>query len=318
VAADIKPGWSRPSTILFVSEIPTNETAFGSALAQAAEVGADLILFHAYDTSAITPLENSRIDYGDHSAAFAGKLCLDRLAQRASDLGIRCKVVVRPGLAAEQILRFLSERKIDRVVMGSHSPGPIGSQLVGSVAEAVLRKAIVPVCIVGPSVFEGSYRTVAARNILCDVSAMGVSHMVARFGAEVAASYHADLILQQVIPPQQRAEVLADRTIDQIEAELPSLVPVRLQHKVSVRAKVALGDPTEELLCVCRTQQAHLIVLGVRDMSHFAAVTRASPVFKVVADAHCPVIALSPIVLADCGVKEDRPRSFEAYMAGVF
>jgi CO dehydrogenase/acetyl-CoA synthase epsilon subunit len=56
--------------------------------------------------------------------------------------------------------------------------------LVGSVAEAVLRKANVPVCIVGPNVVEGTYRNVAARNILCDVSAQEVGHLVASFGTE--------------------------------------------------------------------------------------------------------------------------------------
>ena len=45
--------------------------------------------------------------------------------------------------------------------------------------------------------------------------------MVANFGAELAAEHNASLILQQVIPPQERADILDDRTIHQIEAELP-------------------------------------------------------------------------------------------------
>jgi nucleotide-binding universal stress UspA family protein len=81
---------------------------------------------------------------------------------------------------------------------------------------------------------------------------------------------------------------------------------------------VALGDPTEELLHGGRAQQANLIVLGAQDASHFAAITHASTVYKVLAYAHCPVITLSPIVLGECGVKKDRPRASEAYLAGVF
>jgi len=50
MAVVVKPGWSKPSTILFASEIPANEKAFAFALAQAAEFSANLILFHAYDT----------------------------------------------------------------------------------------------------------------------------------------------------------------------------------------------------------------------------------------------------------------------------
>ncbi len=36
MAAAIKPEWSKPSTILFASEIPANEKAFAFAVAQAA------------------------------------------------------------------------------------------------------------------------------------------------------------------------------------------------------------------------------------------------------------------------------------------
>jgi len=143
--------------------------------------------------------------------------------------------------------------------------------------------------------------------------------VVASFGAELAAEHNASLILQQVIPPQEHAEVLADRTIHQIESELSTLVPAQLQCKVSVQTSVTLGDPTEELLYQSRAQQANLIVLGAHGASHFAAITRAGTVYKVLAYAHCPVITMSPIVLAECGAREDKPRLSEVnYMAGVF
>ena len=47
MAAVVKPGWSKPSNILFAAEIPANEKAFAFALAQATEFSANLILFHA-------------------------------------------------------------------------------------------------------------------------------------------------------------------------------------------------------------------------------------------------------------------------------
>ena len=37
MAALLKPGWTKPSTILFATEIPHNEKAFSFALAQARE-----------------------------------------------------------------------------------------------------------------------------------------------------------------------------------------------------------------------------------------------------------------------------------------
>ena len=181
MTAVLKPGWSKPSTILFASEIPANEKAFAFALAQAREFGADLILFHAYDTLVVAASETSGIRYYDYAAAArAEKQHLEPLAQRVREAGVRCEVVVRPGLPADQILAFTREREIDRIVMGTHSPGPIGKLLVGSVAEAVLRTAKVPVFIVGPDVVDGSYRNFATRTILCAASLHESSAVVAR------------------------------------------------------------------------------------------------------------------------------------------
>jgi nucleotide-binding universal stress UspA family protein len=316
--ATIKPGWSKPSTILFASEFPANEKAFAFALAQAAEFGSDLVIFHVHDSVDIAAQEDSANAPDAYAQARVQKQHFEPLVQRAGNLGVHCRTVVRTGPAAEQILAFLRERRVDRVVMGTHSPGPIGKLLVGSVAEEVLRNSPVPVNIVGPNVIEGAYRHFSTRTILCSVDTHGTSRVVARFAAELAACHKASLILQHVIPHQERDEILAGRTLGQIETELPSLVPPSLQHKVGVRTRAVLGDPTEELLYQGRAQHASLIVLGAQGASRFAAITRAGVVYKVLAFAQCPVITLSPIVLAEFAAGEDHPRSSEFCLAGVF
>src|ERR1700722_2354225 len=201
----LKAAWGKPSTILFASESPANEKAFSFALAQACEFGADLILFHVCDTWVAGASETMGLRCYDNPAAaraeieFAETEFLEPLAERVRQAGLRCEIVVRAGLPADQILAFMCEREIDRVVMGTHSPGPIGKLLVGSVAEAVLRNAGVPVCIIGPNVVKGAYRNFATRTILCAVSLQEASHVVAEFAAELAAQHSASLILQHVI-----------------------------------------------------------------------------------------------------------------------
>jgi nucleotide-binding universal stress UspA family protein len=319
MAAVTKPRWSKPSTILFASEIPANEKAFAFALAQAVEFGADLIIFHAYDTLIVAASETSGIRYYDYAAAARAELkILEPPAERVREAGVQCELVVRPGLPADQILSFLREREIDRIVMGTHSPGPIGKLLVGSVAEAVLRTAKVPVHIVGPDVVDGKYRNFATRAILCAVSLQEASPIVAGFAAKLAAQHNARLILQHVIRPQERAEVLAGRSLHDVETELLMLVPPELHDKIAVQAIVVPGDPTEELLYQSRAQHADLIVMGAQGASAFAAITRHGVVYKVLAHSHCPVITLSPAILAECGVKATKPRVSEAYLAGVF
>lgn len=319
MAAVLKPGWSKPSTILFATEIPANEKAFSFALAQAKEFGSDLILFHAYDTLVVAASEASGVRYYDYAAAArTEKQHLTPFVRRAQEAGINCEIVVRPGLPADEILVYTREREIDRIVMGTHSPGPIGKLLVGSVAEAVLRTATVPVYIVGPEVVDGSYRNFATRTILCAVSFHEASVVVAAFAAELAAEHNARLILQHVIRPQERTEILAGRTLDDVEAGLMALIPTRLQGQITIQTVVVPGDPTEELLYQCHAQQADLIVLGAQGASAFAAITRHGVVYKILAHTPCPVITLSPVVLAKCGSTTEKLHPAEAYMAGVF
>src|SRR5665213_1315508 len=299
MATMLKPEWSKPTTILFASEIPADEKAFAFALAQACEFGADLALFHAYDTLAAAPAQSSGIRYYDYAAAARSEMQhLEPLAKRARAAGLRCEVAVRPGLPADQILSFAHERKIDRIVMGTHTPGPVGKLLIGSVAEVVLRSSPVPVCIVGPHVVDGSFLNFATRTVLCAVSMLETSEAVVTFAAELAAQHNARLILQHVIKPQERNQVLANHTIDDIEAELVALVPVELQDRIQIEAIVVPGDPTEELLYQGRTQQADVIVLGAQGASTFAAISRHGMVYKVLAQSQCPVMTLSPTVLA--------------------
>jgi nucleotide-binding universal stress UspA family protein len=319
MAPVMKPGWSKPSTILFASEIPANQKAFAFALAQAKEFGANLILFHAYDTLVVAASETSGIRYYDYAAAArTEKHQLEPMAKQVREAGVQCELVVRPGLAADQVLAFSREREIDRIVMGTHSPGAIGKLLVGSVAEAVLRTAKVPVFIVGPDVVDGSYRNFATRTILCAASLHEASSLVAAFAAELAVEHSARLILQHVIRPQERAEILAGRSLDQIENDLLMLVPPKLQHKIAIQTIVVPGDPTEELLYQSSAQQADLIVLGAQGATAFAAIARHGVVYKVLAHSHCPVITLSPVVLAECGSKSEKTQPAEPYMAGIF
>jgi nucleotide-binding universal stress UspA family protein len=315
----LKPGWSKPSTILFASEIPANEKAFAFALAQASEFGADLILFHAYDTLVVAASETSGIRYYDYATAARAEMKhLEPLADRARAAGLRCEVVVRPGLPADQILAYSGEREIDRIVMGTHSPGPIGKLLVGSVAEAVLRSAAMPVYIVGPEVVDGNYRNFATRTILCALSLLDTSHVVAAFAAEMAAQHNARIILQHVIKPQDAREILAGRTINDLETDLLALIPEEIQGKILVQAIVVPGDPTEELLYQARAQQADLVVLGAQGASAFAAITRHGVVYKLLAHSHVPVLTLSPVVLEHAGATGERPSAVEHFLAGVF
>ena len=119
MAATLKPGWSKPSTILFASEIPANEKALSFALAQAREFGANLILFHAYDTMVVAASETSGIRYYDYAAAARAEIeHLEPLAEqiRAEGISLRNRRASRP-------CRRPDSRLSARAGRGSHCDG---------------------------------------------------------------------------------------------------------------------------------------------------------------------------------------------------
>lgn len=58
---------------------------------------------------------------------------------------------VIPGDPVDTILQFITDRKIDLVVMGTHGRKGVGRVLFGSVAQRVVKWARVPVLVVNPS-----------------------------------------------------------------------------------------------------------------------------------------------------------------------
>ncbi len=54
----------------------------------------------------------------------------------------------RQGMVAAEIVRVSHEHAVDQIAMGSHGRGPLGTLLLGSVAQRVLHLADVPVLLV--------------------------------------------------------------------------------------------------------------------------------------------------------------------------
>lgn len=73
---------------------------------------------------------------------------LRTIADRLSASGFRVLTIVRVGDPAAEILAAARECEADLIAMTTHGRGALGRLLFGSVAEAVLRRALVPVFIV--------------------------------------------------------------------------------------------------------------------------------------------------------------------------
>jgi nucleotide-binding universal stress UspA family protein len=81
----------------------------------------------------------------------AGRTILEAARYRAQELGVKAETTLRSGSPADAILELADRDGVDLIIMGSHGyEGPVRA-LVSSTAETVIRRAPVPVIVVGPN-----------------------------------------------------------------------------------------------------------------------------------------------------------------------
>ena len=89
---------------------------------------------HDFDQQAMAQAENALQKFKD-----------EHLADIAD-----CKLVVKCGDIAEEILEYAKAEGIDLITMGTHGRRTLGQVFLGSVAASVLQRAPVPVLVVNP------------------------------------------------------------------------------------------------------------------------------------------------------------------------
>ena len=294
----IMSGWIKPTTILFACEIPVNQRALAYATAQARHLRARLILFHVYDLLVVAAADAPSMRYFDYTAAAHAELhLLEPLAQHVGSAGVECEVVVEPGLPSEELLGYVRSHAVDRVIIGTHAPSSLARFVVGSVAEQLLRHSPVPLCVVGPHVPDLPARILEPKTILCPLSLSPECEHVALFAAQIAVAQGARLILQHILTPDWRRHS-ERRSPIHMEDDMRRLVPAELAAQLNIESIVVPGDPTEEILYQAHAQQTGLIVVGAHAASAVAAFGRAGVASRLIAQAECPVMILSPEILA--------------------
>jgi nucleotide-binding universal stress UspA family protein len=133
-----------------------SEKALTFALDLAAAQRADVWICH-------TPVRSTASRIGSHipfsrdaaetqwdDALRSGRAILDVARDRADEYGVRAKTALGAGLPADAIVEFAERESVDLIVMGSNgNEGPMRG-LVSSTTDAVIRRAPVPVVVVGP------------------------------------------------------------------------------------------------------------------------------------------------------------------------
>lgn len=121
--------------------------AFDEALSFARSLGANITVLHVYGLPVYNYPDGAFVPSPEVSETVkkgAGEQ-LEAFVAKRQVQGVSISRLVREGRTAHEICKAVTDTNADLIVMGTHGRGLIGRTLLGSVAEAVLRQAPVPV-----------------------------------------------------------------------------------------------------------------------------------------------------------------------------
>ncbi len=232
------------------------------------------------------PLDSSSMEKG-------AALQLRQMKERATGLGLTCTTRLEPGVPSEKILEAIEDEQIDLVVLGTSEPRGSKRLAFGLTAEHVMRKATCPVMTVGPVASD----LMTTDELPGPVVFATDFHSVTRTAIHLAVTYCKSTELQlhclHVLP----------RTLQSAHGDhtLPEILTYALKHLVAT-STVQIEEPvcrvtygseiSNAVVDYARQQEASLIFLGVRRDSIFSPNDSLPIVYRIIAEAPCPVVTI--------------------------
>jgi nucleotide-binding universal stress UspA family protein len=220
---------------------------------------------------------------------------LQEMVQRHRADGVKVEAAIHKGFVPDSILAYAAEIRPDLIVMGTHGRRGLDRWVMGSVTEAILRKAPCPVLavrkpahdFVNPQHVE---EPVHLRKILLCTDFSACAQRAGQYALSLAQEYDAELTLLHVIEdfPEDRAPAV----MREAQRKLEGWVPQEARHWCTLKTAVRFGKPYEEIIQVAVEQQTDVAVLGVRGRSAVDLAIFGSTTHRVLQLGPCPVLAV--------------------------
>lgn len=183
----------------------------------------------------------------------------------------------------------------DLIVMGTHGRSGFRRLLVGSIAEAVMREATVPVIAVNAFASTGA----SVRKVLCPVSFTAASREALRSAAALADNSRVPLVLFHATEKQE-----LENTIRELIC-LQDWAPTELAGRCDVRI-VPRHASAQDIVAFARLATADLIAAGIPAGRTLAEVLRGTVAERIVQNSGCPVLVVNAATAAALA-SGDRP-----------
>jgi nucleotide-binding universal stress UspA family protein len=214
------------------------------------------------------------------------------IAQRTYFAGLEVQVQVELGVAATVITA--TAHQCDLVVMTSHGRTGFAHLALGSVAEAVIREARVPVLLV--RAHHETFPDIGRHQALVIVVPLDGSELAESAiapAAQIALAMHGTIHLLHVLPPEP-PNVAQEITAHEAYAYLTLWHDRLVAQGVTVHRCLAFGDVAEQILAKSQEHHADLVAIATHGRTGLARAMKGSIAEAVIQRTPLPALVVHP------------------------
>jgi nucleotide-binding universal stress UspA family protein len=229
---------------------------------------------------------------------------LQRVSERLNQEGIETEAHVRIGRPDEEIGKVCAETGCGLIMMSTHGRTPVTRAVLGSVTDAVLRSASVPVFTIEAEVAaDSSDGAVDIANAMVALDGSPLAESVMPYVAELSSKLGIGVHLARVVEPSPSAFtgrflINPNRLIERMERDATAYlagVESRYREQVlSIRSQVIVGHASSSLLKLAEEGEFDLIVTATHGRSGLARWALGSVADALIRGSGVPVMVVPP------------------------
>jgi nucleotide-binding universal stress UspA family protein len=230
--------------------------------------------------------ENAWIDQGMSREHIEEQL--EQIGAELRSEGFQAQTISITGTVQSELLSLATKERADLIVIGTHARSGVDRFLLGSFAEAVLRRAVCPVFVVGPEAPAAGDQVWNPKEVVCASNLDLKTTPVAAYAYRLACQYHAAFTLFHVEDPtasEGQDWPQFEKALAQILSDQPGPI-----HSLWTE----FSERTTGLTIVDFVKDRHsdLIIMGAHRASAAATHLLRGIAPQVFAGAPCPVMTL--------------------------
>ncbi len=280
-------------SIVFATDFSTcsdNAGAYARTLARS--FSASLLVTHAFVlTQAAMEVEQLKARPSKQREDLRARL--QQAAQALSSETLQAQPVLLDGHPNEAIPALAEKHAPALVVLGTHGAGRVEHELIGSIAEKILRSTRWPCLTVGPHTTAPKNGTPPFARILYATDLNPSTARAGLYALALAEQSGGSVDVLNVIPeialedPEGWEELRR-----QHQENLRKLIPEHAHDFCSPHTYVEPGTAYERIMHHLKQDAIDLLVLGIRKTPFLSLEMRTSGAFRLIANATCPVLTV--------------------------